>query len=129
MAEIVFSMELKGSGATVEGKENFIHAENAGTGPKGEAVSFKSDVELTNDGFNETGTISYAGRGSLKFVTVGVGYLTQNPIAGLNYGAVVWNVTGGDGEFSGATGLITSNFSFSEDGKIVDDHYVRIFTP
>ena len=129
MAQIVFSMELKGSGGPVEGKENFIHAENTGTGPKGEAVSFKSDVELTKDGFNETGTITYAGRGSLTFDTVGVGYMTQSPTAGLSYGAVVWNVTGGDGEFSGATGVITSNFSFSEDGKIVDDHYVRLFTP
>ena len=129
MAEIVFAMELKGSGAPVEGKENTIRANNSGTGPKGEAVSFESEVLLTDDGFKEFGTITYAGRGSLRFDTIGLGYMTESPIAGLSYGAVLWNVTVGDGEFSGATGVVTSNFSFAEDGKIVDNHYVRIFTP
>ena len=129
MAEIVFSMELKGSAGPVEGKENTYRAKNSGTGPNGEAVSFESEVVMMDDGFKEFGTISYAGRGNLQFDAIGLGYIIESPIAGLNYGAVLWNVTGGDGEFSGATGVVTSNFSFAEDGKIVDNHYVRIFTP
>ena len=46
--------------------------------------------------------------------------------------AVVANppyITEGDGEFSGATGLITSNFTFSAEGDVVDNQYVRIYTP
>ncbi len=84
---------------------------------------------LTGDGFDEFGTINYAGRGSLKFKTVGVGNIGPSPVAGLNYGTVMWSVTEGDGEFSGASGLITSNFTFSEQGDVVDNHYVRLFTP
>ena len=41
----------------------------------------------------------------------------------------MWIVTEADGEFRGATGLITSNFTFSEQGEVVDNHYVRIYTP
>ena len=50
-------------------------------------------------------------------------------VEGLNHGAALWKITGGDGEFSGATGLITSNFTFSEQGDVVDNHYVRLYTP
>lgn len=129
MAEIVFSMELKGKGVPVEGKENTFHAETSGVGPGGESVTFESEVVMTGDGFEEAGTINYAGRGSLKFNTIGVGHLAPSPISGVNHGTIMWNITGGDGEFSGATGLITSNFTFSEQGDVVDNQYVRLFTP
>ena len=33
MAEIVFTMELRGKGVPVEGRENTFHVETAGTGP------------------------------------------------------------------------------------------------
>ena len=128
MAEIVFAMELRGSGAPVEGRENTFHAETSGTGSQGEAVSFESEVVLSGDGFDEVGSISYAGRGSLKFNTVGVGHMAPSPVSGLNHGTIMWSVIEGDGEFSGASGLITSNFTFSEQGDIVDNHYVRLFT-
>jgi len=129
MAEIVFSMELKGKAAPVEGKDNTFHAETSGTGPGGEAVAFESEVVMTDEGFDEVGTINYAGRGSLKFKTVGVGNIGPSPVAGLSHGTVMWSVTEAEGEFSGATGLITSNFTFSEQGDIVDNHYIRLFTP
>ena len=129
MAEIVFSMELRGNGVPVEGRENTFHAETSGTGPAGESVTFESEVVLTDAGFDEYGTISYEGRGSFKFTTVGVGHLGPSPVAGLNHGTVMWIISDGDGEFSGASGLITSNFTFSEQGDVVDNHYVRLFTP
>ena len=129
MAEIVFAMELRGSAAPVEGRENTFHAETSGTTPLGEAVSFQSEVVLSGDVFDEVGSINYAGRGSLKFNTIGAGHIGPSPTSGLNHGTVMWRVTEGDGEFSGATGLITSNFTFSEQGDLVDNHYVRLFTP
>jgi len=129
MAEIVFAMELIGKGVPVEGRERTFHAETTGTGPGGERVTFESEVVLTDDGFDEVGTINYAGRGSLKFNTVGVGHMTPSPISGINHGTIMWNITEGEGEFSGATGLITSNFTFSEQGDVVDNHYVRLYTP
>ena len=129
MTEIVFAMELRGKAAPVEGRENTFHAETSGTGPGGESVAFESEVVMIGDGFDEYGTINYAGRGSLKFNTVGVGHLAPSPVSGLNHGTIMWSITEGDGEFSGASGLITSNFTFSEQGDIVDNHYVRLFTP
>ena len=67
--EIIFSMELRGNAVPVEGRENTFHAETCGTEPGGESVAFESEVVLMDDGFDEVGTIRYAGRGSLKFNT------------------------------------------------------------
>jgi len=44
-------------------------------------------------------------------------------------GAVIWRITAGDGEFRGATGYITSNFTVSATGEVVDNHYVRMVLP
>ncbi len=129
MAEIVFATESKGKGVPVEGKEGVFHVECSGTGPKGEIVTFTSEVVMTDDGFTETGTIEYAGRGSLKFENIGLGHMAPSAVSGLNHGAVLWTITEGDGEFSGATGIITSNFTFSDEGDVVDNEYVRIYTP
>jgi hypothetical protein len=38
-------------------------------------------------------------------------------------------VTAGTGEFQGATGYITSNFTVSGTGEVVDNHYVRLMLP
>jgi hypothetical protein len=129
MAELVFATESKGKGVPVDGKDNALHVECSGTGPNGEAVTFVSEVEMNSDGFDEHGTITYAGRGSLTFDTIGTGHMAESAVSGLNHGSIIWNITGGDGEFSGATGLITSNFTFSAEGDVVDNEYVRIFTP
>jgi hypothetical protein len=42
---------------------------------------------------------------------------------------VIWEVTEGRGQFAGATGLITSNFTVGSKGEVVDNHYVRLFLP
>ncbi len=129
MAEIVFATETRGKGVPVDGKENTFHVECSGTGSQGESVTFESEVVMTGDGFDEVGTINYAGRGSLKFKTVGIGHMAPSAVSGVNHGSIMWSVTEGDGEFSGATGLITSNFTFSDQGDVVDNQYVRIYTP
>jgi len=58
-----------------------------------------------------------------------LGHMAPSAVSGLNPGAVLWTITEGDGEFSGATGIITSNFTFSDQGDVVDNEYVRIYTP
>lgn len=129
MRNLVFAMELRGSAAPVEGRENTLRAKTAGRGPQGETVAFESQVVLSGETFNETGSIDYSGRGKLKFETVGAGHLGPSPVAGLQWGAVIWRITEGEGEFVGATGYITSNFTVSADGAVVDNHYVRMFIP
>jgi hypothetical protein len=129
MKDIVFAMELRGRAAPVEGSDNTLRARTAGRGPRGETVVFESKVVLSGETFNETGSIDYSGRGTLIFETVGAGSLGPSPLPGLQWGAVIWRITEGTGEFGGATGYITSNFTVSAEGDVVDNHYVRMFLP
>jgi hypothetical protein len=106
-----------------------LRAKTAGRGPQGETVVFESRVALTGETFNETGSIDYSGRGKLTFETIGTGHLGPSPVTGLQWGAVIWRITKGEGEFGGATGYITSNFTVSAEGDVVDNHYVRMLIP
>jgi len=84
---------------------------------------------MNSDGFDEFKTITYGDRGNLKFETIETGHIAQSAVEGLNHGSLIWNITGGDGEFSRATGLITFNFTFSAEGDVVDNQYGRLSTP
>jgi hypothetical protein len=106
MAELVFAMELKGNAAPVEGKEGIFRAQATGRGPGGERVTFESEVVLEGEGFNETGSIDYSGRGKVRFQTRGVGYMEPSPMSDLQWGGVIWNITRGEGEFQGPPDIL-----------------------
>jgi hypothetical protein len=108
---------------------NTLRARTGGRGPHGETVVFESQVVLSGETFNETGSINYSGYGKVTFETVGTGHLGPSPIPGLQWGAVIWRITAGDDTFAGATGYITSNFTVSAEGDVVDNHYVRMVLP
>jgi hypothetical protein len=129
MRDLVFAMELRGRAASVEGKASTLQAQTSGRGPAGETVNFQSEVVLRGDSFDETGSIEYLGRGTVKFETVGVGHLAPSPLPETQWGAVIWRITEGAGEFRGAAGYITSNFTVSAHGEVVDNHYVRMVLP
>ena len=129
MAELVFAVEMKGTLAPVEGKDGSFTFRASGTGPNGEQVTNESDVMMLEQGFKETGTLEYAGRGKVFFETVGVGDIGPSPVPDLSAGAVLWRITGGEGEFKGASGYITSNFTCTAAGEAVDNNYVRMFLP
>ena len=94
---------------------------------QGEAF-FESEVRLTGESsFLESGTIRFGkARNMIRFSTVGQGYLGASAEPGLQHGSVIWKVDGGEGEFAGATGLITSNFTL-KDGEVTDNHFGVIF--
>lgn len=129
MKDLVFAMELRGRAAPVEGKEGTLKAATSGRGPGGGTVNFESEVVLTGQNFKESGSINYTGRGTVRFETVGAGNLTPSPLPQTQWGAVIWRITQGDGEFRGATGYITSNFTVDAEGNVVDNHYVRMVLP
>jgi len=129
MAELVFATEMKGNLTPVAGKEGNFTFRASGTGPNGEQATTESDVVMLEPGFKETGTIEYAGRGKIFFETVGVGDIGPSPVPDLSCGAVVWRITRGEGEFQGASGYITSNFTCTAAGEAVDNNYVRMFLP
>ena len=148
MRELVFALEFKGSAGPVPGPSNRLRAKTSATGQTfrtalkgdgiqsriesagGDAATFESEVEILADGaFVESGRIDYGTTGSITFQTVGQGVLGPSPLPGVQRGAVMWEVTGGDGQFRGAQGLITSNFTVSAEGEVTDDHFVRLFLP
>jgi hypothetical protein len=90
----------------------------------------EAEVSIVDEStFTETGTIRYGQAGTITFATLGKGVVVPGEAPGVRRGAVMWKVTGGDGRFAGAHGIITSNFAVTPDGEVVDNHYARIFLP
>jgi hypothetical protein len=96
---------------------------------EGGLAYFESEVRTAAaEGFDENGAITFGdGDHTLRFSTVGQGYLARNAETNTMAGAVAWRVTGGEGQFDGATGLITSNFLVSEKGEVTDYQFGVIF--
>lgn len=142
MREMIYALQFKGKGTPVPGSPNVVKAATTAPsctitstiGPQGVngslrptaegRASFESTVTLTGEStFQESGTISFGSGHRLRFTTIGQGHLGPSPQAGTMHGSVMWRVEGGEGQFDGAQGLITSNFTFTEAGDVVDNHY------
>jgi len=100
------------------------------TGVEGGAALFTSEVRMTGDSsFTETGTIEFGDGHSLEFSTIGEGYIAPSPEDGLLHGSVMWRIESGAGQFEGASGIITSNFTLSAAGEVTDHHFGYIWVP
>jgi len=94
----------------------------------GGKAAFESEVTFTNEtGFQEVGTITFGNGNVLRFETVGSGYLGGSADPSLKHGTVMWQVQGGEGQFAGATGLITSNFFVGANLEVTDHHFGVLF--
>ncbi|HKW90494.1 MAG TPA: hypothetical protein VJX92_01265 [Methylomirabilota bacterium] len=148
MREIVFALEFRGRGGPVPDSPNTRQARTIAPSQglravlepdgvratvetlTGEAAVLESRVERFPDGsFVEDGTITYGTAGSISFDTVGRGHVGPAADGRGSHGVVMWRVTGGDGRFAGARGLITSNFTVSSDGEVTDNHFTRLYLP
>jgi hypothetical protein len=148
MREIVFALEFRGRAGPVPGAESKRQArtiapsqtlstvlEREGVRVRietmaGESAVLESRVERFGDGsFVEDGTIAYGSAGTVAFETIGRGWVAPAPRAGWVVGGVLWTITSGDGALAGAYGLITSNFTVSADGEVIDDHFTRLYLP
>jgi hypothetical protein len=147
MRELVFALEFTGTAAPVPGATNRLRARTSAAdqtlrtvlkedvrasidrnGP--DTATFESEVEIVEEGaFLESGSIAYGAAGKVTFKTVGRGLLGPSPVAGVQRGAVIWEITGGDGRFRGAQGLITSNFTVGPAGEVTDDQFARLYLP
>jgi len=146
MKELVFALEFKGSAAPVAGSEGKLRAKTTAGGQTlrsvlkpdgiqatvesagGDAATFESEVDIVGEGaFVESGTITYGRAGRITFRTLGRGVIGASPVEGQQRGAVIWEVTGGDGRFRTARGLITSNFTVGADGQVTDDQFARLY--
>jgi hypothetical protein len=96
--------------------------------PGGEAT-LESEVTLTGaTSFQEVGVIAF-GSHVVRFSTVGSGYLGSGPDPPRRTGAVVGRVDGGDGQFAGARGLITSIVLIDEDRAVTVHHLGVVYLP
>jgi len=146
MRQIGYALQFKGKGGPKKGTKDMMTAKSSSStgsistsvGARGPRTtiksaarpkaSFKSEVKSSKNGsFTEWGTIDFGTAGKLKFSTVGKGQMGPSPVEGLTHGTIMWQVDGGTKIFRGATGLITSNFTFSAEGDIVDNQWGVIF--
>jgi hypothetical protein len=147
MGQIVYSMRFTGQAAPVEGAPNMLKAATSApsctitslVGPDGLSGSieplasgeatFESEVTFSDEStFQERGSISFGSGGHrLRFSTVGQGCLGGSADPALKHGTVMWRVEEGEGQFAGASGLITSNFTVGPAGEVVDHHFGLIF--
>lgn len=96
----------------------------------GQEATFESEVTFTGEtSFQETGTIGFGEGNQVRFATVGSGYLAPSADPTRKHGTVMWKVDRGEGQFAGATGLITSNFFVDEALGVVDHHFGVLLLP
>ena len=149
MKQIIYAMQFVGSAAPKAGSPTILTATTTAlsgnittvAGPEGVSgrletidggkATFTSEVTITGEtSFRESGTIQFGDeRHRLHFSTVGEGYLNASADPRLKHGTVTWRLDSGEGQFAGASGLITSNFTISETGEVTDNHFGVIFLP
>jgi len=95
----------------------------------GGLATFESQVTFISEtSFQESGSITFGDKGhKLYFSTVGQGYIGPCADPQLKHGSIIWKIERGEGQFAGATGLITSNFFVSDSGEVSDNHLGVIF--
>ena len=148
MRDLIYSMRFTGQAEPVGEVGNVLRAATtapsvsltSSVGPAGlvgavspapgEAASFTSEVTFTGDtAFQEVGTITFGAGNVLHFSTVGSGYLAPSADPERKHGVVSWRVDRGEGQFAGATGLITSNFFVDSSLGVVDHHFGVLHLP
>jgi len=99
-------------------------------GAAGAFARFCSQLRMTGHGaFAEDGEITFGEGNSIRFVTVQEGHVQRAAQPGLMAGASIWRVEGGEGQFAGASGFITSNFYLNQAGVLTDNQFGVIFVP
>jgi hypothetical protein len=148
MRQLIYAMRFTGRAAPVGTAGNVLKAATtapsstltSSVGPDGLAgdlqpaaggeAAFASEVTFTGEtSFQEVGTIAFGNGHRLRFATVGEGYLGASADPARKHGSVMWRVEGGEGQFAGASGLITSNFFVGADLAVTDHHFGVLFVP
>ena len=91
----------------------------------GGQITFDSEAFFVADEtIIESGVVTFGdGKHKLRFSTVGEGFLRPTADPKVQHGCIIWRVDGGEGQFEGASGYITSNFVADESGEVADYHF------
>ena len=146
MKQISYVIQFRGSAGPKEGEEGVLRATTTGAASAittsisdggvdaaieaiaGNTASFESDVFPSEDGsFTEDGVINFGGGNGFTFSTRGTGKMGPCADSNLTHGGICWQIDAGTGIFNGATGIITSNFTVSSTGEVVDSQWGVIF--
>jgi hypothetical protein len=74
-------------------------------------ASYENHATFTGEStFAETGSVRYDDDGELQITTLSDGTLGPSAQPGVLHGAALYRIEAGSGRFTGASGLITSNF-------------------
>ena len=144
MKQISYVIQFRGSAGPKEGEEGVLRARTSGAASAittsisdsavdaaiesiaGNTASFESDVFPNEDGsFTESGVINFGGGHGFTFSTRGQGAMGPSADPDLIHGGICWQVDAGTGIFNGASGIITSNFTVSGTGEVVDSQWGR----
>lgn len=148
MQQVIYAMRFDGQAEPVGDAGNVLKAATRApssrltstVGPEGltgrvetvpgGAATFTSEVTFTAEtSFQETGVIGFGNGHRLRFSTVGTGHLAPSADPSRKHGAVAWRVDGGEGQFAGASGLITSNVFVDDKLGVVDHHFGVLLLP
>jgi len=95
---------------------------------EGEEAQLVSRLVLADDGcFDQCGAVEFAPGHTIGFRSIGAARLGRSPDPHLRHGFAVWEINGGEGQFHGAHGRITSNFFVSDTNELTDNHFGLIF--
>jgi hypothetical protein len=114
MKQIIYAMQFKGQGGP-GGSPNVLKAMTS-------SPSCTLTTVIGAEGVH--GSVQPAAGGKAAFeseVTV------TGDTSFLESGAVSWKVDGGEGQFAGASGYITSNFTMDEAGHVTDNQFGVIY--
>lgn len=95
-------------------------------------VTYRTEVNMTGETtLTEQGTLTLGRDGDcLHVATMGEGAFLPTPEAGVMLGTVMWQVAGGAGRFTGASGVVTGNFTHRmAHNKGREHQVVNIFVP
>jgi hypothetical protein len=130
MQPAVFTLQFSGEAAPIPETVGVLKAQTRAAGVAetgGGEARFSSVVTMVGDGaFVESGAIDYGGGSSVSFDTVGQGRIGPAAAGGMA-GAVICKILEGRGRWAGASGYITSNFTVSEKGEVVDNQTAVLF--
>ena len=93
---------------------------------EGGEATLEADLTLGGSGSVDRGRVEFGHGNAVRFRGAGARRV-HCPDPHLEHGAVIREVEGGEGQFAGAAGLITSNFFISDTGDVTENHFGLIF--
>lgn len=146
MGQLLYAMQFRGRATSDEGLPRLVHTiafapsctVTTLVGPQGvygviepapgERATFESEV--CGDGAQQPGgtaTVTFGTTGHCLHLTLLGALPLGDGSSRAACSSLVWKIEHGDGQFAGASGLITSNLVLGDAGEVTENHFGVIF--